>query len=112
MDCLYLENKVLSKLGNPSISPYGFPIPGSNYVINKKAIRLSQLDSGSNLLIDRIPEDDESLLKYLVENNVVPGQSGMLKTINKSTKTISITCSSKEAFFGFEVGTLIWVIPS
>lgn len=108
----YLENKVLAKLGNPSISPYGFPIPGSNYVINKKAIRLSELDSGLNFLIDRIPEDDESLLKYLVENNVVPGQSGILKDINKSTRTISINCSSKESFFGFEVGTLIWVIPA
>ena len=108
----YLENKVLTKLGNPSISPYGFPIPGSNYVIDKKAVRLRELDSGLSFLVDRIPEDDESLLKYLVENNVVPGQSGILKTINKSTKTISVTCSSKEAFFGFEVGTLIWVIPS
>ena len=31
----YLETKILAKLGNPSISPYGYPIPGSGYVINK-----------------------------------------------------------------------------
>ena len=61
----YLETKILSKLGNPSTSPYGYPIPGSNYVLNKKAVKISELQSNTRFIIDRIPADDESLLKIL-----------------------------------------------
>ena len=28
----YLETKILAKLGNPSISPYGYPIPGLSLI--------------------------------------------------------------------------------
>ena len=108
----YLETKILAKLGNPSISPYGYPIPGSNYVINKKAHTLSSSEPNSKFLVDRIPVDDQSLLKYLVETNVIPGKIGTVKEINKSAGTISIICSGTESVFGLSVGNLIWVIPT
>ena len=108
----YLETKILTKLGNPSISPYGYPIPGSGYVINKKALKLSKSPINANFIVDRIPVDDQSLLKYLVENNVTPGQIGSISEINKSAGTISINCSGSEAVFSLSVGDLIWVIPN
>ena len=109
---LYLETKILAKLGNPSISPYGYPIPGSGYVINKKALKLSKSPINANFIVDRIPVDDQSLLKYLVENNVTPGQTGSISEINESAGTISINCSGSEAVFSLSVGDLIWVIPN
>lgn len=108
----YLETKILTKLGNPSISPYGYPIPGSGYVINKKALKLSKSPINANFIVDRIPVDDQSLLKYLVENNVTPGQIGSISEINESAGTISINCSGSEAVFSLSVGDLIWVIPN
>jgi len=108
----YLETKILAKLGNPSISPYGYPIPGSGYVINKKALKLSKSTINANFIVDRIPVDDQSLLKYLVENNVTPGQTGSISEINESAGTISINCSGSEAVFSLSVGDLIWVIPN
>jgi len=108
----YLETKILAKLGNPSISPYGYPIPGSGYVINKKALKLSKSPINTNFIVDRIPVDDQSLLKYLVENNVTPGQTGSISEINESAGTISIDCSGSEAVFSLSVGDLIWVIPN
>ena len=108
----YLETKILTKLGNPSISPYGYPIPGSGYVINKKALKLSKSPINANFIVDRIPVDDQSLLKYLVENNVTPGQTGSISEINESAGTISINCSGSEAVFSLSVGDLIWVIPN
>ena len=106
----YLETKILAKLGNPSISPYGYPIPGSGYVINKNALKLSKSPINANFIVDRIPVDDQSLLKYLVENNVTPGQTGSISEINESAGTISINCSGSEAVFSLSVGDLIWVI--
>ena len=108
----YLETKILAKLGNPSISPYGYPIPGSGYVINKKALKLSKSPINANFIVDRIPVDDQSLLKYLVENHVTPGQIGSISEINESAGTISINCSGSEAVFSLSVGDLIWVIPN
>ena len=108
----YLETKILAKLGNPSISPYGYPIPGSGYVINKNALKLSKSPINANFIVDRIPVDDQSLLKYLVENNVTPGQTGSISEINESAGTISINCSESEAVFSLSVGDLIWVIPN
>lgn len=107
----YLETKVLAKLGNPSTSPYGYPLPGSNYVIDKTSIRLNETDSHMEFTVDRIPEDDESLLKYLVENRIIPGIHGTVTSINKSTGTIELNCSGSESVIGFEIGNLIWVIP-
>jgi DtxR family Mn-dependent transcriptional regulator len=108
----YLETKILAKLGNPSISPYGYPIPGSGYVINKKALKLSKSPINANFIVDRISVDDQSLLKYLVENNITPGQTGSISGINESAGTISINCSGSEAVFSLSVGDLIWVIPN
>ncbi len=108
----YLETKILAKLGNPSISPYGYPIPGSGYVINKEALRLSKSPINANFIVDRIPVDDQSLLKYLAENNVTPGQTGSISEINESAGTISVNCSESEAVFSLLVGDLIWVIPN
>jgi len=108
----YLETKILAKLGNPSISPYGYPIPGSNYVINKNALTLSSCEPDFKFTVDRIPVDDQSLLKYLVEHNVIPGKFGDVKEINKSAGTISINCAGLESVFGLTVANLIWVIPN
>ena len=108
----YLETKILAKLGNPSISPYGYPIPGSNYVINKNALTLSSCEPDFKFTVDRIPVDDQSLLKYLVEHNVIPGKFGHVKETNKSAGTISINCAGSESVFGLTVGNLIWVIPN
>ncbi len=107
----YLEAKIVAKLGNPSISPYGYPIPGSNYVINKKAIKLTAVNDPVSFIVDRIPVDDEALLKYLVDNNVRPGQTGIVKLMNKSAHTITIACSGLESVFGLDVANLIWIIP-
>ena len=107
----YLEAKVVAKLGNPSISPYGYPIPGSNYVINKKAVKLTSVDSSVTFIVDRIPVDDEALLKYLVDNNVQPGQPGNVKLFNKSAGTVTIVCSGVESVFGLSVANTIWIIP-
>ena len=107
----YLETKILAKLGNPSTSPYGYPIPGSNYVLNKKAVKINELQSNSRVKIDRIPADDMSLLKYLVENRIVPGSSVLILDNNKSTGTISLNSSGIESVLSVDVAELVWGIP-
>ena len=77
----------------------------------KKAIKLTAVNDPVSFIVDRIPVDDEALLKYLVDNNVRPGQTGIVKLMNKSAHTITIACSGLESVFGLDVANLIWIIP-
>ena len=74
-----LEEKIVEKLGNPKTCPFGHPVPGSGYGSPEDAISLDQAVSGTELVIDRIPEDDQALLEYLVENRVIPGESVVIQ---------------------------------
>ena len=78
----------------------------------KKAHTLSSSEPNSKFIVDRIPVDDQSLLKYMGEHNVIPGKFGDVKEINKSAGTISINCAGSESVFGLTVGNLIWVTPN
>ena len=69
-----LEQKITARLGNPTTCPFGHPIPGSGYVPPKDARPLSQATEGQACVIDRVPEDDQRFLEYLVTNGIVPGR--------------------------------------
>ena len=52
-----------------------------------------------------------SLLKYLVENRIVPGSSVLILDNNKSTGTISLNYSGIESVLSVDVAELVWGIP-
>ena len=70
------------------------------------------MQSSTKLIIDRIPADDESLLKYLVENKIIPGSNVSILTNNKSTGTISLNSSGIESVLSVDVAELVWGIPA
>ena len=105
----YLEKRIMQKLGMPTISPFGYPIPGTNYSRGKASFRLNKAKTGQTLTIDKIPVDDEVLLKHLVENKVIPGTPILVNEINTSTGIISFVCADEDVVVGYQVGKLIWV---
>ena len=74
----YLEERIMKKLGMPTTSPFGYPIPGTDYARKGeicKSFRLDEAKAGQHLEIDKIPVDDaEVLLEHLVLNRVIPGR--------------------------------------
>ena len=109
----YLEKRIMEKLDMPTTSPFGYPIPGTDYERKRGLFRLDEAQRGQRLVIDKIPVDDEALLKYLVDNDVVPGTTVSINEINTSTGIISFTCADEDAavVVGYQVGKLIWVHP-
>ena len=71
----YLEERIMKKLGMPTTSPFGYPIPGTDYVQKGESFRLNEAEVGRDLVIDKIPVDDEVLLEHLVQNQVIPGNA-------------------------------------
>ena len=107
-----LEEKIVAKLGNPKTCPFGHPVPGSGYSSPEDAISLDQAAPGMRLVIDRVPEDDQSLLEYLVANGLIPGQIVSIEDAAASRGVISLICGDSQAAFSYEVASKIWACPS
>ena len=105
----YLEERIMKKLGMPTTSPFGYPIPGTDYVQKGESFRLNEAEAGRELMIDKIPVDDEVLLEHLVQNQVIPGNAIEVNEINTSTGIISFRCLDKDVVVGYQVGQFIWV---
>ncbi|MCH7785917.1 MAG: metal-dependent transcriptional regulator [Chloroflexi bacterium] len=107
-----LEEKIVAQLGNPTTCPFGHPIPGSGYVPHKRSTTLDKAKPGQNLVIDRIPEDDQSLLEYFVENRLVPGRNVVVKDAATSRGVITLVSDGNELVFSYEVASLIMAYPA
>lgn len=107
-----LEEKIVSQLGYPTTCPFGHPIPGSKYIKNSKSIPLSKAKNNQLLTIDRIPEDDQSLLEYFIFNKMIPGENISIKDISKSRGVITLSCNNKDIVFGYEISSRIWAYPA
>ena len=105
----YLEERIMKKLGMPTTSPFGYPIPGTDYVQKGESFRLNEAEVGRDLVIDKIPVDDEVLLEHLVQNQVIPGNAIEVNEINTSTGIISFKCMDKDVVVGYQVGQFIWL---
>ena len=105
----YLEERIMKKLGMPTLSPFGYPIPGTDYVEKGVSFRLNEAEIGQQLEIDKIPVDDEVLLEHLVRNQVIPGNEIEVNEINTSTGIISFRCMGEGVVVGYQVGQFIWV---
>ena len=105
-----LEEKIRERLKNPGTCPFGHPIPGSGYSVAKDAIPLSTAQEGERVYVDRVPEDDQALLKYLVTNELVPGSALDLVEAAPYRGVIKLLCNGNEVVVGYEVAERIWVL--
>ena len=106
-----LEMKIVARLGNPTTCPFGHAIPGSGYSPPKNSMSLDNADPGPELVIDRIPEDDQLLLEYLVENDFIPGETVTVIEAARARGVIAVLVNDNQVAFNYEVAAKIWVCP-
>ena len=71
-----LEERIRERLGNPETCPFGRPIPGSGYQPPAGGtVPLSEVPVGAACVVDRVPEEDAELLRFLVDSGVMPNAS-------------------------------------
>ena len=67
------EQKLVERLGNPKRSPYGRPIPGSGEPkVPANSVTLDTATTDVAYLVERVPEEDSKLLRFLSESLIVP----------------------------------------
>ena len=107
-----LEEHIVAVLNNPETCPFGHPIPGSGYKPQKNSISLDMAADGSNLIIDSVPEDDQSLLEYFVDKRILPGQRVRVNEAAKTRGVITLDCGEEEVVFSYDIAAKINVYPA
>lgn len=105
----YMEERIRLKFNNPKVDPFGQPIPGSGYVQPKGVSSLENSPVGKPLIIDRIPEDDVDLVKYLVQNNIKPGLTIVVQEIAPYRGVVSLQGNDGPIVLGYDLANRIKV---
>src|ERR671910_3289782 len=70
-----LEEHIDRSLGFPTRDPHGDPIPGPDLKLDRvNATLLSTLEAGDQATVERIPDGDGELLRYLSKLRLTPGR--------------------------------------
>ena len=111
-----LLNRIEERLGFPETCPYGRPIYRADEVgIRSEApgtIRLSEAKSGLEYLVTRIPDEDYPLLRYLVENQILPNQQVLVEDIAGYRGVVDLRRNGNQVSIGMEVAARIRVKPA
>jgi DtxR family Mn-dependent transcriptional regulator len=102
-----LEKRIQEKLGNPQTDPFGQPIPGSGYREPKGVVTLDNAPMGQPMIVDRIPEDDAELVKYLHENGVLPGVEVVVVDVAQYRGVVTLQIGNASAVLGYGVSSEI-----
>lgn len=107
-----LEERIVAVLNNPETCPFGHPIPGSDYKPHGNSISLDTASEGSEMIIDSVPEDDQPLLEYFVEKNILPEQKVLVKETAETRGVITLDCDGDEVVFSYDIAAKINVYPA
>jgi DtxR family Mn-dependent transcriptional regulator len=75
-----LEARIDEKLGYPTHDPHGDPIPDAGLKIDRRRLRsLDALEPGEEATVERVPDGDAALLRYLERLRLLPGRRVTLR---------------------------------
>lgn len=106
-----LEERMRTILGDPQVCPHGNPFPGREQVTSQW-IRLTDIPGGAQVIIRRIhefAEDKPELLKFLIENGILPGTNAQVLNILPFNQTLTVQVGDKSTTLGFPTARYIFV---
>ena len=105
--------KIAQRLGNPQTCPFGRPIPGSGVVETPhSSMPLDRAVPNTRYVVARVPEEDDDLLRFLVEQRILPGQEITVAEAAPYRGVLAINGPlEREVAVGLEVASRIWVHP-
>ena len=69
-----LIDRMAKVLGSPEVDPHGAPIPALGHAfVEQKYPTLADMETGQNVVLRRVRDEDASVLRYLAELHLVPG---------------------------------------
>ena len=108
-----LEAQLREKLGYPEKSPFGRPIPGAGApALPPNCITLDKAAKDVEYLVERIPEEDRNLLKFLDEAQIVPESRVSVSEATPYLGVMTVSTPREQVSMGFTVAQQILVRPA
>lgn len=105
------EPRLYEMLGRPQKSPFGYPIPGPGEAPVLSMTTLADLREGANVVVDRVFEEDEQLLRFFDDEGIRPGVGAVLESVAPYRGTITARIGERTVVMGTQVAGRIWVRP-
>ncbi len=103
------EPLIVTLLDHPSISPFGYPIPGAPGAPLLSQRRLTDVEAGTAAEVERVYEEDEELLQFFQEERIRPGASLQVTDVAPYRGTVTVRADRHEIVLGVEAARRIWV---
>ncbi len=105
-----LIEKLVERLDNPKRSPYGRPIPGTGEPkIPPNSLTLDNATKGNSYIVDRVPEEDSQLLKFLNDSHIVPGSEITVSDATPFLGVMEVTTQQGQVSMSYAVAHQIVV---
>jgi len=107
-----LEAKLEERLGYPKKSPFGRPIPGSGQPLQTPgAVTLAQAALNIPYLVDRVPEEDSKLIKFLDDAQIIPEREIRVVEATPYLGVLIVATAANQVSMGYNVAQQIMVRP-
>lgn len=103
------EPLIVEKLGSPTRSPFGYPIPGSSHRHPLSKLHLSDLPAGATTTVERVYEEDEELLRFFDIEGIRPGSELEVVEAAPYRGTVTIRLDGRDLVLGLQAARRIWV---
>ena len=105
------EPLIVARLGDPVVSPFGYPIPSGDgrHPPQLSRRRLSDVAAGERVEVERVYEEDEDLLRFFAEEGVRPGAVLELREVAPHLDTLTIRQHRRTIVLGLRAARRIWV---
>jgi DtxR family transcriptional regulator, Mn-dependent transcriptional regulator len=105
-----LEAEIDRSLGFPTRDPHGDPIPGPDLKLARVQLTpLSALEAGAKATVERVPDGDGELLRYLSELKLTPGNRLEVRELAPFDGPVTVRVGGKEHAISRELAARIAV---
>ncbi|MCY4365659.1 MAG: metal-dependent transcriptional regulator [Chloroflexi bacterium] len=108
-----LEAKLRERLDYPEKSPFGRPIPGAGAApLPPDCITLDAASGDTEYVVERIPEEDPNLLRFLDGAQIVPESRVSVAEATPYLGVMTLATPTEQVSMGFNVARQILVRPA
>ena len=107
------QEKLTERLGYPKRSPFGRPIPGTGEPkMPADALTLDAANQGETYVVDRVPEEDAQLLRFLSDSMIVPEKTVRVAEATPYLGVMEVETQRDRVSIGYNVARQIVVRPN
>lgn len=107
------QAKLMERLEYPKRSPFGRPIPGTGEPkMPDNALTLDMASPEVTYIVDRVPEEDVKLLRFLVEASIIPDHPVRVVEAAPYLGVLTVGTQDKTVSVGYNIARQIVVRPA